>query len=72
MSLIKKPSIKSLQAENRALKAGLLQALEALNHYGPAPLHEGSCGPESGCDGACMDASYFWEQMRPLWKLVGV
>jgi len=40
--------------ESRRRITELYNALEALWNL-PAPSHPGSCGPESGCDGICMD-----------------
>ena len=44
----------------------LRQALDALEGVGevevPERGHTGSCGPEAGCDGLCMTASYVSER----------
>ena len=44
----------------------LRQALDALKGVGevevPERGHTGSCGPEAGCDGLCMAASYVSER----------
>jgi hypothetical protein len=54
------------------LKQGLQTALLMLDSQAPQPSHKGSCNPEAGCDGACMDASYYIDATRPLRKLVGL
>lgn len=36
----------------------LSHCIEGWMKLPPAPAHEGACTPESGCDGACMDAAH--------------
>lgn len=35
----------------------LYMRIEAVILYGLPELHEGSCGPEAGCDAGCMDVA---------------
>lgn len=55
--------------KNEATKALILWAVEALERNLPGPSHEGACGPEAGCDGACMAAAAIGTNLAELRKL---
>ncbi len=54
-----------LRARVGELERALGEAVEEIQN-GPAPelAHEGSCGPDAGCDGLCMAAAYRAENIR--------
>ena len=57
------------KAENLAGKA--IHELTAFaERWAPAIPHEGSCGPESGCDGICVEIAWLGRTMRTVanWK----
>lgn len=52
----------------------LLTALRALysiaQHELPVPGHQGSCGPDAGCDGSCVDAANCGAAMAAAFKSI--
>jgi hypothetical protein len=45
--------------ESRGPETEARHRRDALLADPPIPSHEGFCGPEAGCDGACMDLAYW-------------
>lgn len=60
------------------LRKRLEWTMSVLNHgVIPEPAHQGTCGPEAGCDCLCMDTAHFcsdeWsEDVLPLAKQAGL
>lgn len=48
-------AVRDLQKQNDALREALREAMPLIFNGVPSPSHEGSCGPDSQCDGVCSD-----------------
>jgi hypothetical protein len=56
--------------ENRQLKDHLYWCLEMLENFPMDIPHSGPCSPPATpCDGACMDAYYFYQTLNEIRKI---
>jgi hypothetical protein len=66
-------ALEAKDAELRAARALFLELSASLGPYSesefPTLSHKGSCGPESSCDTACMDAAFMSRHNAALARL---
>ena len=61
--------LSKMTAENKRMRPALQWAYDVLNHGEiPVPRKGHSCGPDSNCDGDCVDASRFADGMAEIQK----
>lgn len=56
--------IRQTRAQLRESLDALRAVTEIVEHGVPEPSHPGACGPESGCDGVCMELASIGEDVR--------
>lgn len=60
-----------LKGRVEELQAALLEAIKYVEELIPSPSHPGSCHPDAGCDGACMDRANMSSMISGWYKVLG-